>query len=103
MCASVYMCMRVPSRGQKEVSDPLEVKMQSVLSHPEYVTELGSSATAASTPNHLAVFHSLYFTFGHVVSGSLSWLQAHYASENDFEILVFLLLSTCYDYRHAPS
>lgn len=103
MCASVSMCMRVPSRGQKEVSDPLEVKTQSVLRHPEYVTELGSSATAASTPSQLAVFHPLYFTFGRVVSGSLSWLQTHCVSEDYFEILVFLLSSTCYDYRHAPS
>lgn len=82
---------------------PLEVKMQSVLSHPEYVIGLGSSATTASTLNHLAVLHSLYFTFGHVVSGSLSWLQAHCVSEGDFETLVFLLSSTCYDYRRVPS
>lgn len=109
--AYFYLCECVPlcacawgyPRGQKKVSEPLEVKMQSVLSHQEYVTKLVSSATIASTLNHLAISHSLCFTFGHVLSGSLSWLQAHYVSEGDFGILVFLLSSSCRDYRRAPS
>ena len=64
VCMLVYVtCVQVPTEAREEELDPLDLKLQVVVSHPMWVlgTELGSSGRAASSINHHAISYPLTF------------------------------------------
>lgn len=69
----MYACVHVLiyadiHRGQKRMLDPLELELQVSVSCLTWmlVTELGPSANAAKTPNHLAISPSVYIIYIHI-------------------------------------